>query len=201
MIKTIIFDLGNVIVPYDYATAYEQLERACEIPKEEMPALIFSSELYKSFEMGLISTQEFFTEVTKVLRLKMEHDQFCKTWSSIYLPTPLISEELIAALAAKYRLLALSDTNPIHFPVVLATYPLLKRFDRYVLSYQVGAVKPSFKIFQAAIDEAKCLPDESLFIDDVLLNVEGARRFGMNAVQFKSQEQLEKEFVTYGVAW
>jgi putative hydrolase of the HAD superfamily len=90
-------------------------------------------------------------------------------------------------------LLALSNTNPIHFAMVKEAYPLLRHFDDFVLSYEVGAAKPEAKIYQEAIVRAQCNPEECFFTDDVALNIEAARLNGMDAVQFLSAEQLERE--------
>jgi HAD superfamily hydrolase (TIGR01509 family) len=70
---------------------------------------------------------------------------------------------------------------------------LLQQFHDYVLSYEVGAIKPSPLIYQEAIARAGCLPGECFFTDDALVNVEAARAEGIDAVQFQSLEQLRHE--------
>ncbi len=87
----------------------------------------------------------------------------------------------------------LSNTNPIHFDMVKTTYPLMRHFHDCVLSYEAGAVKPSSRIFQAAIQRAQCKPEECFFTDDILINVEAARKHGMDAVQFHTAAQIEDE--------
>jgi len=193
VIKAIIFDVGNVIVACDYERAFASLGQYSVISKDEIPRLIFSTGLYRRFESGSISSREFFTEVSTLLKLNICFEEFCNIWSNIFLPAPLISEELIATLATKYRLLVLSDNNPIHFPEVRKRYVLLRHFHDFVLSYKIGAVKPSAKIFQAAIRRSGCNPSECFFVDDVLANVKGARRCGIQAMLFISQKRLEEE--------
>ncbi len=90
-------------------------------------------------------------------------------------------------------MLALSNTNPIHFAMVKEAYPLLRQFHDFVLSYEVGAAKPEAKIYREAIVRARCNPEECFFIDDLAVNVEAAREHGMDAVQFLSAEQLDRE--------
>jgi putative hydrolase of the HAD superfamily len=94
--------------------------------------------------------------------------------------------------------LALSNTNPIHFALLKEAYPLLRHFHGYVLSYEVGAAKPEAKIYRAAIARAQCNPEECFFTDDLAVNVEAARELGMDAVQFFSAEQLERELRARG---
>jgi FMN phosphatase YigB (HAD superfamily) len=125
--------------------------------------------------------------------LNITYEEFCNWWSSVFLKESLVPEALLEDLASRYRLLALSNTNPIHFAMVKEAYPLLRHFDDFVLSYEVGAAKPEAKIYQEAIVRAQCNPEECFFTDDVALNIEAARLNGMDAVQFLSAEQLERE--------
>jgi putative hydrolase of the HAD superfamily len=74
-----------------------------------------------------------------------------------------------------------------------AQYPLLGHFDDFVLSYEVGALKPDAKIYQEAIQRSGCLPGECFFTDDIAINVEAAREHGIDAVQFLSAGQLQEE--------
>jgi glucose-1-phosphatase len=65
----------------------------------------------------------------------------------------------------------------------------------------VGAMKPSPKIYQAAIEAAQCAPEECFFTDDIPAYVEAAREHGIDAVQFQSCEQIQRELRTRGVEW
>jgi FMN phosphatase YigB (HAD superfamily) len=110
------------------------------------------------------------------------------------------NEAPLEDLASRYRLLALSNTNPIHFAMLKDAYPLLRHFHGYVLSYEIGAAKPESKIYREAIERAQCLPEECFFTDDLALNIEAAREHGMDAVQFHSAEQLRRELRARGNA-
>ncbi len=79
------------------------------------------------------------------------------------------------------------------------TYPLLEHFDRYILSYEVGAMKPAPRIYQEAISHAGCPAEECFFTDDIPEYVEGARQQGMDAVQFQSCDQIVGELRARGV--
>src|SRR5208337_48204 len=127
------------------------------------------------------------------LKLNITYGEFCDWWSSVFLEPTLVSEALLENLRSRHRLLALSNTNAIHFGMVKEAYPLLRHFDGYVLSYEVGAAKPEAKIYREAIARAQCNPGECFFTDDLAVNIEAARAHGMDAVQFFSAEQLEQE--------
>ena len=156
MIKTIFFDLGNVIIPFDFKRAYSKLQPLCNYPVTEIPQRMRGTDLVSRFESGLIGPEQFVKEFSAVLELGINYDEFCDLWTSVFLPEPLIQESLLANLKRRYRLMILSNTNPIHFHMIRANYPLLGHFDHYVLSYEVGALKPSEEIFRAAVDHAGC---------------------------------------------
>ncbi len=77
-------------------------------------------------------------------------------------------------------------------------YPILDRFHDFVLSYEVGAAKPSARIYQEAIRRAGCRPEECFFTDDIALYVDAARQHGIDAVQFQSAAQIEVELRSRG---
>jgi len=110
-----------------------------------------------------------------------------------------VPESLIAGLRGRHRLLVLSNTNPIHFSMLKGQYALFRHFDDFVLSYEVGALKPDAEIYREAIKRAGCRPEECFFTDDIAINVEAARNNGMDAVQFLSGAQIEEELRARGV--
>jgi putative hydrolase of the HAD superfamily len=201
MIKAIIFDLGRVIVPFDFKRGYARMEALCGIPAAEIPARIRPTGLVPRFESGQIEPHDFVAQLSAHLNLNASYEDFCEIWSSIFLPETLVPEELLRALRRNYRLVLLSNTNAIHFDMIRENYPLLRNFDSFVLSYEVGAMKPSPVIYRRAIAEAQCQADECFFTDDIAEYVEGAREQGIDAVQFQSAAQIEEELGRRGVIW
>lgn len=193
MIKTIVLDLGKVIVPFDFKRAYVQFEARCGIPAAEIPVRLVDTGLYRRFESGLIQPHEFVEEISGHLGLKVEYEEFCAIWTSVFFPETLLSEEFVAMLARRYRLVLLSNTNIIHFEMILATYPIMRHFHALVLSFEVGLMKPAPGIYREAIAAAGCSAEECFFVDDMPENVEAARAEGIDAVQFFSAPQLEEE--------
>lgn len=200
-IQTIIFDLGRVIIPFDFRRGYARLAPLCGIPAAEIPARIAPTGLVELFECGGIEPREFVRELSTHLNFQTSYENFCDIWSSIFLPDTLIPEAMLEGIARRYRMLLLSNTNAIHFEMVRAGYPRLRHFHGYVLSYEVGAMKPDPRIYRSAIDAAGCLPEECFFTDDMAAYVEGARAQGIDAVQFESAAQIERELRKRGVDW
>jgi epoxide hydrolase-like predicted phosphatase len=198
MIKTLLFDLGNVVVPFDVKRAYARMAELCGCEPEEVAARIRATGLVAPFEKGQIETEAFVRELSAALKVDITHQKFCEWWNGVFLPETLVSEALLETLRRRHRLLALSNTNPLHFAMVQEAYPLLRHFDGYVLSYQVGAAKPEAKIYREAIARAQCDPEECFFTDDLAVNIEAARAHGMDAVQFLSEDQLQRELRARG---
>jgi FMN phosphatase YigB (HAD superfamily) len=201
VIRTVIFDLGKVIVPFDFQRGYDAISEICSCPAEEIPRRIGSTDLVQRFETGLIDPQDFVRQFSAILGLDISYEEFCRVWSSIFLPETLIPESLVAGLKARYRLLLLSNTNAIHFAMIRENYPIIRHFEGCILSYKVGALKPSEKIYREAIAQAECRPEEIFFTDDILSYVEAAQREGIDAVQFESLPQLESELRARGIEW
>lgn len=188
-------------MPFDFKRAYAKMEPLCPYAVAEIPARLRSTDLVRRYETGQISTPEFIEQLTALLELRVTHDEFRELWSSIFLTSTLVPESLPAGLKRKYRMLVLSNTNELHFSMVEANYPVVRHFDDFVLSHRVGAAKPSARIYEAALQRAECRPEECFFVDDLLPFVEGARRAGIDAVQFQTVAQLEVDLATRGISW
>ena len=201
MIKTVIFDLGKVLIPFDFSRGYRAMEPFCAHPAAEIPKRIAATDLVHRFETGLVEPRDFVAQLSRMLELRVTYDQFCEIWSSIFLPDTLVPDSLLAGIGERYRMLVLSNTNAIHFAMVRRNYSLLRHFDDLVLSYEVKAMKPSPAIYREAIARAHCLPHECFYTDDIAAYVEGARREGIDAVQFESCAQLERELAAREIRW
>jgi len=199
VIRAILLDLGRVIVPFDFNQAYTRIEALGGIPASEVPAKLLPTGLMQRFESGEIETGDFVRQVSELCGIDVPRETFDEVWNSIFLRETIISEELVAGLAARYRMVLVSNTNPLHFGMLWKNYPILRHFHALVLSYEVRAMKPAARIYRRAVEEAGCRPEECFFTDDVPAYVEGARAHGIDAVQFVSAAQLEQELRQRGV--
>ena len=198
MIKTVIFDLGRVIVPFDFHRIYTAFSELSGLPAqgfiEARP-----TDLVNTFEEGRISTEDFAAEYCRRMGVSMPYSRFCDIWCSIFFPETLIPEQLLQNISRNNCLILLSNTNQIHFEMIQQSYPLIQHFHCKILSYEVGALKPSPLIYARAVEAAGCSAAECFFTDDVAEYVEGARKFGIDAVQFESACQVTRELKIRGV--
>jgi putative hydrolase of the HAD superfamily len=200
MHKAVILDLGKTVIHFDFERGYRALERLCPHAASDMPERIRASHLVERFESGQIEPRAFHEELCRTLDLRVDYESFCEIWNSIF-TDPLIPERLLEGLAARYRLLLLSNTNAIHFDGLRRNYPLLRHFHDTILSYEVGAMKPNPRIYQAAIERAGCRPQECFYTDDIPAFVDAARAAGMDAAPFVGLEQFERDLSARGIRW
>ena len=200
MIKTVIFDLGRVIVPFDFHRGYRAMADKYGVVPEEIPEKLRPTGIVQQYESGQIETPEFVDRVGDILGFSASPEEFADIWSIIFEPRTLVPDSLPETLRANgYQVLLLSNTNDMHFRFIRENYPILRHFHDLILSYEVGATKPSPEIYTAAIEKSGCAPGECFFTDDIEEYVEGAKRAGIDAVQFKQYEQLREELLVRGV--
>src|SRR5438128_148128 len=156
MHKAIIFDLGKVLVHFDFTRAYRALEGICPYPAAEIPKRLAATKLVERFETGLVEPRHFVEQFSSVLDSHLDYEHFCRIWSCIFTES-LVPESMLEGLAARYRLLLLSNTNALHFEMLRQHYGrLLSHFHDLILSYEVRAIKPQPEIFRAAVERAGC---------------------------------------------
>lgn len=201
MIQTILFDLGDVLVKLDFDRAYRAAAALRGCPTQEVRRLLRESGLADPYERGEIDSQEFYRGCENLLGLGLDFGGFARLWGDMFSSEELISRKLIEALGRRHRLAILSNTNELHYQWLRRTYPLLELFPQAVLSYEIGAMKPSAAIYEKALELTRSRPEECFFTDDRMENVEGARAAGIRAEPFRGQRELESALRAAGVEW
>ncbi len=198
MIKVILFDLGNVILPFSHFQIAEKLLRFSGKKEFQDPSKIFSylfdfqSGAVNRFDTGKVSPLRFFQSIKENLLLSLSFEEFVPIWTDIFTENKEVSETILS-LKGKCRLGLLSNTDPLHFQHVLSKFPILSAFDQWILSYETGLKKPDARIYQKAMEWASVRPEEILFIDDMEKNVDAAISLGMEGIHFRSAPQMKEE--------
>jgi putative hydrolase of the HAD superfamily len=198
MIKAIFMDLGKVLIDFDLDVAVRGLENATTWPLSDIK-LFLSGELIRDYELGRISTPDFYRVFCEKLGIVIPVEEFRELWSKMFLAEPLLSEPFLQSLRRNYPLHLLSNTNELHYEFVRDRYPILKLFEKRILSYQVGRMKPQPEIYQLAVDQSGVRAEEIFFADDRPENVEAALRLGIQAVRFLNETQLRQDMERMGV--
>jgi putative hydrolase of the HAD superfamily len=201
MIKTLVFDFGNVLGFFDHRIASERLAEHAELPADAIHALLWDGPLEDDYEAGRISTPEFLKRVRQACRLRCSDEVLCAAYVDIFHTR---NEEVIALLPQlkrRYRLLLASNTNELHAKQFLAQFADIARyFDALVLSHEAGARKPTAAFFTHCQRLVSCAPEECVFIDDLPANVAGARAHGWHGIVYTSFADLRARLNALGVS-
>ncbi len=196
-IKVIVFDLGNVLLPFDWERSIQGLRKIDRDAAQRVERVV-DSDVMVAYEKGSISTGEFYRRVIEILEVTIALPEFKRLFSDIF----TTNDDLIALLPNlrdRYRLFLLSNTCEMHIEWIEKEFSLLHHFDELILSHQVGHVKPEREIFDTVLNRSGLPPGEHLYIDDILHYTEVANGLGFQANHFQSQERLIKELEVRGI--
>lgn len=194
-ISVIVFDLGNVLIKFDYNIVRKKLNSVENNLGDRLRQYYYSNYfLHRKFERGEITEYEFVDKMLNVLNNKIDKDFFCDAYSNIFTVNQKVVD-LLSVLKKNYQLVLLSNTDPIHRKYGWEKYDFLKYFDKKILSYEVGVVKPEDKIYREVESYTKKQPGEHFFTDDIPEYVDAAKKRGWDAVQFKGFESLKEELM------
>jgi len=189
--SVIVFDLGNVLIPFDYNILIEKLDHHEKGLGKHFVESYFNHhyDTHREFESGEINEEEFLRRMQEILQHKIDNETFCNYISSIFKENENVSS-LLPILKKKYKLILLSNTNSIHEKYGWKNYGFLKYFDALVLSHKVGAVKPEEKIYRAVESVSGKPSNEHIFIDDIKDYVDAAKKIGWDGIQFIDYDSL-----------
>lgn len=194
MIKVIVFDLGNVLIPFDYNRMLDKLNtlenglgsRFYNLYKDKY-------HIHQQYERWQLTENEFLDIMLDWCENKVSKKEFCEIYSDLFSENTQTTA-LLPSLKKNYKLVLLSNTNYIHQKYGWEKYEFLKHFDKLILSHEIGAVKPEEKIYKAVEEFTKENPESHIFIDDIDEYVHAAKKMGWDSVQFLNHEQLLMEF-------
>jgi HAD superfamily hydrolase (TIGR01509 family) len=193
---TVIFDLGDVILPFEPLKPCAALGARIGKTAQEVSDLIRLSNLERRFTDGKINGSQFAEGVLQALGVGMTTTEFHDLWMDMFTENRDVSA-IIRQLKPHHHLMLLSNTNPWHWRHALDHYPIVAEFQNYILSYEIGVLKPHPAIYRAALE--KLDPSAPvIFIDDIETNVAAARIMGIHGIHFQSAEQLAQELREVG---
>lgn len=188
--SVVVFDLGQVLVRFDYKYFVEKVNKhKAGIGEQFLELYNNNYHIHRDFEKGLISEEVFITQMLDYLDNVIDEETFCRYWSDIF----SFNEEVIALLPLlkkNYKLYLISNTNSIHKKYGFGNYVFLNLFDKLILSHEVKFIKPEKEIY-IQVEKASGFPsEEHVFIDDILEYVEAAKSLGWDGIQFIGYDDL-----------
>ncbi|MBX3441315.1 MAG: HAD family phosphatase [Planctomyces sp.] len=199
MLKTMLFDLGNVLVHFCHDRMCRQIGEVLGLAGTDVRERLIGTGVLWDFERGRLSEAAMLTAAADVCGRVVCRDALARACSDIF----TLNEPMLPILGRLQddglRLVLLSNTSPWHVEWIRGRWPILDRFDELVLSYDVGAIKPEGAIYEAALRAIDCAPHECFYTDDIAAYVARGREFGLDAELFTDAETLRGQLAARGV--
>ena len=195
-VSVILFDVGGVLIELGGVAPMLQW-LGYRMASEELWRNWLHSSSVRDFETGRIQADEFALRLIDELDLRVDPQQFLHSfagWPTGPFPGVL---DLVERIPARYVRAVLSNSNALHWPRVHDTLGSL--FSHYFVSHLTGRIKPDAAAFEHVTATLQCRPDNVLFLDDNLLNVEAARRLGMQAFVVRGTNDVHRALQNAGV--
>jgi epoxide hydrolase-like predicted phosphatase len=191
-IRNIVFDLGGVILDIDFKRTEKAFIDLGITNFSELFGLGHAASFFKDHESGKITDDEFLDSLQKLAKHSLTADTVHKAWNALLISFPAERIELLKKLKNKYRLFLLSNTNAIHLAAFQKIYQdtfnygsLSDLFEKVYYSHKIGMRKPNKEIYEYVLKDNQLEPEETLFIDDALVNVEAAKKSGMKGIHLQ----------------
>ena len=199
MIRTFLFDMGNVLTRFSHETMCQQIGQLCGLSGAATQALLIDSGLQWEFERGRITEAEFRDQLSELVGRPLALDELRQASSDIFDPIVEMQPILWSLKQQGYRLVLLSNTTISHFDWIKGRYDFLEPFDHCVVSFEAGAMKPDPPIYEAALAAVQCGPGEAFYTDDIPEYVAKGREYGFQAEVFTGPAELLGHLAARGI--
>jgi len=187
--KIVVFDLGKVLVDFDYSIAARKIAARSAMPPGEINGFIGSSGLTVKYELGVITRREFFEQAGQAIGFGGTFEEFGEFFADIFMEIPLMIELHAGLRRRGIPTYIFSNTNDLAVEHIRRNFPFFKNFDGYIYSYEIRAMKPEAKIYEALEKLAGRRGADILYLDDRPENVAGGAARGWQAILHESPEK------------
>ena len=194
-----IFDLGKVLVDFDYSIAARKIAARSSKAPEDLHAFLGSSPLLVDYESGRLTRQSFYEAIRDAIGFRGDLAEFGSYFADIFAEIPG-TIALHAELRRRgFKTFIFSNTNDLAIEHVRRNFPFFKNFDGYIYSYEVGAMKPQEKIYESM--EAMCGRRGAglIYLDDRAENIEAGVARGWRAILHESPEKSRAALAKLGL--
>lgn len=201
MIKTLIFDLGGVLVSLNRERCLENFSKNLGFENFGDYLNAYAQKgFFAKYENGDMDSIEFRDEIRKrCTRENVQDEDIDEAFFTFLTHVDPYKVKLLMELKKKYHLLLLSNVNPIGWSKCCELFydaneiDIEDVFEKLYLSYRVKASKPGKEIYEYLIKDSGINPEEALFIDDSKANIEAGAEMGLNTLYYDVTKNLEEE--------
>jgi HAD superfamily hydrolase (TIGR01509 family) len=180
----VVFDLGKVLVDFDYGIAIRRFAERSEAGIEQIQQLVDSvdSPIQVEYESGKITTDEFFAAIRDGAGFRGDRAEFVSIFADIFSPMETMIAFFERLKSLGFPTCVFSNTNEIAIGHIRERFPFYSRFDYDVLSFEVGTMKPDEPIYDVV---EQCTGESGaaiLYIDDRPENIGTGRGRGWQTI-------------------
>jgi FMN phosphatase YigB (HAD superfamily) len=198
MIKNIIFDLGGVFIKIQYQKTSQAFKDLGITNFDDFFKQDFCNDLFEQLEVGKVNDIEFYTQFRALTKTNLTNHQIKDAWNAMLGSFWQDRLDWLEGISKRFNIFLFSNTNAIHYNAFMQQYhaenstrkPLNNYFIEAYYSQNIGLRKPTVASYQYIIDEQKINPNETLFIDDTLKNIEGAKLAGLQTLHLTEDKNL-----------
>lgn len=197
MIKNIVFDLGMVLVSFNWREYLDSLNFHREIKERMIEKALSNITVWNEHDRGVLSDEEFIKFASKEApEIKYPLRQYMSRVGQICKEYPYATEWISSLKQRGYQVYVLSNYGKTPYKYAQAHFSFLDKVDGAVISSEVKFVKPELEIYQCLLEKYHLKAEETVFLDDREDNIEAAQRCGIHGIVFqgyeKGKEELEK---------
>ena len=187
--RAVVFDLGKVLVDFDYGIAARRIAARGKMTLGEIAQYINQSPVFLQYESGHVTTEQFYNEIRQVTGFRGDLAEFSDCFADIFVAIePMV--QLQAALRREgLAAYAFSNTNELAAEHIRRTFPFYANFDGYILSYQHGAMKPDAKLYEVVEHKSGRRSADLLYLDDRPENVVAGAARGWQVILHETPEK------------
>lgn len=191
-IDAIIFDFGGVLFNIDYHKPIAAFRELGMTNFDEIYSQAQQSDLFDDLEVGKIGKDEFLAGLRRHNSRPLSDDQLLEAWNVILLDIPKERIDEVKRLKQGFRTFLLSNTNALHVTAfediieqTMGIAHFRSAFEHIHYSNELGLKKPGVEIYHRLVELHGLTPNRTLFIDDTVRHVDGARKAGLHAHHFE----------------
>lgn len=193
MIRTCLFDMGNVLLHFSHDRMCQQMGTLCGKTGDDLRRLLLDSGVQWEFERGMMTAEEFHRRFQEMAGTVVDFDKLIVAASDIFELNRPMTGILQSLQEQNLRLVLFSNTSVWHYEFIKKRFDILNFFDEHVLSFEVGAIKPEPEMYQAGLRSIRCMPQECFYTDDIPRYVEASRKHGFDGEVFTDADRLRRQ--------
>ncbi len=189
MKPAIVFDLGKVLVDFDYSIAARKVAARSTKQILDLQHFLGSSPILARFEAGLLTRRQFFAEMRQITGFTADETEFVGNFADIFVPIPpmiALHEEL---RQMGFQTYIFSNTNDIAIEHIRREFRFFENFDGYIFSHEVKSMKPDEKIYEAMEKLCGRAEAEIIYLDDRAENIETGNIRGWQTILHETPEK------------